>query len=73
MGELLDQMAPMEQGAVPTYRNLWFDEEVKNALKKRDVLYQRARYLEDGFSWTLYRRQRNVVCYLIRKKKKTIF
>ena len=72
-GGVTQKHAPLKRFAVRNATTPWLDKEIKDAMKLRDQLKKNATITGDKYDVDLYKRKRNIVTKLNRKKRKLYF
>ena len=66
---IIDSHVPNRTIRVKNRFNPWFDKHIQEAIYQRNYFHQKAIKYKDTESWTMYRKTRNYVTFLIRRSK----
>lgn len=71
----LDTVAPKKRFKIPKIweGKKWFSDDIRIATRKRDEAYERAKYTCNEQDWLQFKRDRNAVVKIIKKKKKEYY
>ena len=69
----LDIVAPLKTKIIPIHFQKWYDKEIKDLTKKRDLNYKAACISNESEQWELYRISRNLVTSKIKAKKRIFY
>ena len=71
--DIIDECSPKVEIVVNNNRNAWFNETVKNAVKRRNQAYSRFIYTDAVGDWKEYKRARNDAVQIIETEKRRYF